>query len=655
MPAPILALLAASSLAAAPVAPSSAEAPDTTTYVVLNHGRPAGEMLVIRDGERVEVKYGHVDRNRGRWITSSYRIAPDGRVIAGETRSFNVDGDPMGPPEQFEIRGDSVRWTGRGTESSAPIRRGAVFRLGNRTAFDEAMLAARLLAQPQQTAPILPAGEARAEVVADTTIRMGGVSRRVRLAMLHGGSGTTPSAVWIDDRGQLVASAIGWFITVHPDAVDALPALRALEMTFRDREGEALARRVEPFASGTILIRNGDLFDAERGVVRPRMSVLIRGDSIVAVGPADSMLAPAGAEVIDATGKTIMPGMWDMHSHFQHTSQTSSGVTQLARGITTVRDLAADIDVAVSHRDRAERGTILGPRAILGGFVEGPGKWAGPSEVIVRTEDEARAWVARYDSLGFEQVKLYNLVHPDLVPTIAEEAEKRGMRLSGHVPRGLSVAAAVALGFDEINHGAFLFSTHFQDSLYVPRMRPYSGVAAIVAPNVDVDSREFTKMIDVLRRNGTVVDGTFNLWMRGDTTGPNADRARRANANYLRLIQRLHEAGVTMVPGTDAFGSSSYLEELQVYERAGIPAPQVLQMATIGSARVMGDEDRFGSIAPGKVADIIVVSGRPAERIADLRNIDVVIRAGRAYRPAQLFEAVGMRMAPRRSAAERTP
>ena len=638
----LLPLLAASALILAP---------DTTRYLVLNHGRPAGDMVIVRDGERVEVKYGHIDRNRGRWVTSRYRITPDGRVIAGEAQSFNIEGNPQGPADRFEIVGDSVRYTMRGESRTAVLPRGALYRLGGRTAFDDAMLAAHLLAQPQRSAALLPNGTARAEIVSDTTIRLRTGPRRVRLVAVHGTGGSTPSAVWIDDRGSLIASSVGWFITVHPDAADALPAMRAIEVAWRDREGEAIAKRVTPTAQGTFVIRNGDLFDAERGVMRPRMSVVVREGRIVQVGPADSVRAPAGATVIDATGKTIAPGLWDMHTHFQLTSQSSSNLQQLARGITGIRDLAADTDVGVATRDRIDRGVILGPKTLLGGFMEGPGAWAGPSDVIVRTEDEARAWVARYDSLGFRQVKLYNLVHPDLVPTIAEEAHKRGMRVSGHVPRGLSVPAAVMLGFDEINHGAFLFSTFYQDSLYVPRMRPYSAVAGIVAPNIDVESREMTALIELLRQSGTVVDGTFNLWLR-DTTNADAN-ARRANANWLRTIKRLHDAGVTMVAGTDAFGSSSYNEELEIYERAGIPAAQVLQMATIVSARVMKEDRDYGSIAAGKVADIIIVDGRPAERISDLRRIDTVIRAGKAYDPAALFEAVGMRMAQRRAATDR--
>ena len=95
-----------------------------------------------------------------------------------------------------------------------------------------------------------------------------------------------------------------------------------------------------------------------------------------------------------------------------------------------------------------------------------------------------------------------------------------------------------------------------------------------------------------------------------------------------------------MVPGTDNLSSSSYHTELELYERAGVPASQVLQMATIVSARVMKDDRDYGSITPGKVADLVIIDGRPAERIADLRKVDRVVRAGRAYVPQEIVAAV---------------
>ncbi|HLA90157.1 MAG TPA: amidohydrolase family protein [Gemmatimonadaceae bacterium] len=653
------ALLApAAGLAAIPVAG------DSTTWVILNHGRPAGDLVVVRNGDSLVVRYIFVDRNRGTRLETRYRLAPNGDVLGGESRPIGADGRAGDPSERFEVKGDSARWTtfggrgrggaggaGGGGRGGAPgttivrIEQGGYVSLrGGGTPWEQAMLARFLLRQPGKSAKILPGGAtARLEIVADTTVTTSRGRQRVRLAMISSANPNAPNGIWLDDRDALFATGAAWFITVRPGAERALPALRAAEIRYRNARAEALARRLTTPVNGALVIRNGDLFDSERGIVAPRTTIVVRGDRIVAVGPADSVPVPAGATVIDALGKTVVPGLWEMHTHVQVTSQSSGSVSQLAQGITTARDVAADLDVAVSQRDRERAGRLASPRMILAGFIEGPERWAGPSEVLVSTETEARAWVARYDSLGYKQIKLYNLVHPDLVPTIAEEAHKRGMRLSGHVPRGLSVPAAVLLGFDEIQHAAFLFSTFYQDSLYVPTMRPYSAVATAVAPNVNVDGPEMSTLIALLRDHRTVIDGTFNIWIGGGGAavggGPSANLSK-ADSNYLRLIRRLYDGGVTLVAGTDNGAGTTYHRELALYEQAGIPAPQVLQIATIVAARVMQDDRDYGSIATGKVADLVIVNGKPHERVADLGKLETVIRAGRVYAVKDLTAAL---------------
>ena len=614
-----------------PLLLAAALAADTTTYVVTNHDYPAGEMRVVRDADSVVVTYAHIDRNRGRWVQSRYGLDASGRVVSGESRPMTRSGDVSAATDRYTIIGDSVRFTRTGAERT--IARGSGFyALNNATAWDQALHVQHLLAQTDRTAGSLPLGQdVRLEIAADTMVTTTNGRARVRMAMLHT-STPTPQAVWIDAAGGLVASSVGWFITVHPDFLPALPALRTIETAYRDAAGASVAARVPVAAQGTVVIRNADVFDSERGVVVPQQTIIVQRDRITEVGPAARVRTPRGATVIDATGKTVIPGLWDMHTHFQLTSQTNTVLRHLAIGVTTIRDMAADIDVGVAHRDRASSGTILSPRVILGGFIEGPTRWAGPTAVRVSTEAEARSWVARYDALGYKQIKLYNVVHPDLVPTIADEAKRRRMRLSGHVPRGLTVNAAIRLGFDEINHAAFLFSTHHQDSLYTPEMRAYSLVASIVAPNTDVDGPAMTALIAELKAHNTVIDGTFNLWMR-DSTGADSLSAKAGNRAYLRLVKRLHDAGVVVVPGTDG---SSFNQEMEHYEMAGIPAAEVLQLATIVSARVMGEDAEYGSITAGKVADLVIIDGKPHERVRDARNVELVMRGGKAYDPKEL-------------------
>jgi hypothetical protein len=628
-------------------------APDTVRYTVLNHGREAGEMLVIREGGSIVVKYHHFDRNRGQRAESRYLLANSGEIVSAEYQTFGLVDLAPGAMIRYEVDGDSLRWRstaaaggrggrggrggGRGGNAPAAARReaGLVIRLAG-TPFDDAMLARNVLRQPGRSVRLFPSGRARAEIIADTMVQTDRGRQRVRFVMLSGFA-PSPTGVWLDERDELVASDIAWFMSVRPEFAPAMPTMRKIEIAWRNAQAEALATSLTKPVNGPIVIRNGNVFDGEAGVMRPQTTVVIRGDRIVEVGPAASVATPAGATVIDATGKSVLPGLWDMHTHFQLTSPSSGTITQLATGITTIRDLAADTDVAVSIRDRLNAGSLVGPRTILAGFIEGPGAWAGPSDALARTEADARRLVAMYDSLGYRQVKLYNLVHPDLVPTIAAEASRRGMILSGHVPRGISVRAAVNLGFNEINHAAFLFSDFFQDSLYWPTMRAYSAVASAVSPTFDVDGPAMTALIGHLKANRTIVDGTFNLWMgAGTLTGG----GNPGSTQYGKLLKRLYDAGVTLVAGTDNNSGSTFILELELYQHSGIPAPAVLQIATIGAARVMGDDKEYGSLAAGKVADVIIVSGSPAERVSDLRNLDRVIRAGRVYDPRELRAAL---------------
>ncbi len=621
---------------------------DTSRWVVSNHGREAGDLVVVRTADSAIVRWVFTDRNRGTRIEMRYRFDRAGALLRAERRPVLADGSAGAPNDAVEVGADSV-WFGltNGAPRSA-VKRNPTAYLGARggTPWEQAALAKFLLAQPGRAAPIVGGGAARAELIADTTLRAGPRRLRARLVMVYRNGAPTPTGTWLDERGALLATDVQWFITVRPDVQRFLPAFRAIELKWRNAAGEAMAKKVVTHVPGALVIKNGDLFDSEHGAMVPNQTVVLRGDRIVAVGPAATTPVPGGAMVIDATGKTVMPGMWEMHTHLMVANQSALGVMQLAQGLTTARDLASDLDVAVSQRDRERAGKLATPRIILGGFMEGPLRWAGPSEVLVSTEAEARAWVARYDSLGYKQIKLYNLVHPDLVPVIADEAHRRGMRLSGHIPRGLTMEAAVALGYDEVQHAAFFFSNFFQDSLYLPQMRAYSQVATAVAPTIDVNSTAMTSLIALLAAHKTVIDGTFNLWIGGGGAlvgaGGSANQ-ERADSAYMQLIRRLYAAGVPLVAGTDNASGVTYRRELEMYERAGIPRARILQIATIDAARVMKDDAEYGSIVPGKVADLLVIGGRPAERISDLQKLEVVVRGGRYYKISDLLQAVNAR------------
>ncbi len=626
-----------------PPSPPSAvvAASDSSRWIVSNHGREAGDLVVTTRGDSVIARWLFTDRNRGTRLEARYKVDAKGLPVGGEMRPVNLDGSTGDITDAFTSTKDSVR-QGTTTLMRATARtNGDWLALRGETPWSQALLAKQLLATKGKSLKIAGGPNVRAELVIDTTLRRGAATQRARLVMLYRGTSPYPSGVWLDERGALLSTDVAWFITVRPDAVPLMPSLRALELKWRDTKAEAAAKAVGNDV-GTLVLKNGNVFDSERGELLMQQSVVITNGRISAVGPAASVTTPVGATVVDVTGKSVMPGMWEMHAHAQVGSQYVLGMTQMAQGITTARDLASDIDVAVSLRDRVNAGKLAAPRYILAGFIEGPLAWAGPTATVVSNEAEARRWVARYDSLGYKQIKLYNVLHPDLVPVIAAEAKKRGMRLSGHIPRGMSIEAAVALGYDEIQHTAFFFSNFYPDSIYLPRMRAYSQVATAVAPNIDVNGAPMTRLIEYLKAHNTVVDGTFNLWIGGGGAQVGAGGSRdqlRADSAYMTLLRRLYAAGVPLVAGTDNTTSSTYRRELEMMELAGIPRAKILQVATIESARIMREDRDYGSVRVGKVSDIIIVNGNPLQRIGELTNLETVIRGTRMYTVAELFKA----------------
>jgi hypothetical protein len=206
---------------------ASLPAADSTHYIVLNHGRLAGEMHVVTTDDSVVVRYRYQDRQRGPRFQTVYRLGANRRVLALETRSVTAEGT-LGPVTQHvDFFGDSLRSVSSGDTTLMRDDPTSYFVLDNTSPFDDALLARFLLSRPGQRSRLYPDGTGRAEVVADTTVSVDGAQRRIRLVFIDGLS-TSTDAVWLDDANRLFASGAGWFITVPRAAAGVLPALREI-------------------------------------------------------------------------------------------------------------------------------------------------------------------------------------------------------------------------------------------------------------------------------------------------------------------------------------------------------------------------------------------------------------------------------------------
>jgi imidazolonepropionase-like amidohydrolase len=334
-----------------------------------------------------------------------------------------------------------------------------------------------------------------------------------------------------------------------------------------------------------------------------------------------------------------------------------------------------DIEDLKARSARFDAGTEVGPRVVRAGLIDGPGPLAAPTGVLAGTPEEAKAAVTRFADAGYAQVKIYSSVKPELVPVIAEAAHARGLRVSGHIPSGMKASQAVEAGYDEIQHVNFLFLQFLagpEDDTRTPLR--FTRVAEGAA-ELDLAGPEVQRFIELLVAHKTVLDPTLSAFHsmfvsepgeldpivtpyagrlpaqveRGRKAGglpaPDGKRAqfRASFAALLRFIKLAWDRKIPIVAGTDGLAGMTLQHELELYVQAGIPAPDVLALATLGAAKVMGADREAGSIAVGKRADLVLVDGDPTSDIATIRRTDAVVCRGTVYEPAALLEAVGMR------------
>ena len=498
----------------------------------------------------------------------------------------------------------------------------------------------------------------------------GGRTRKVGLYSISG-LGFTPSYFWLDEDRRFFAVDQGWMKIAREGWEGVLAELKPLQDAQEKKLEKDQAARLSERPAKPFVIQGVNLFDPESGKVIPDTTVVITGNRITAVGPSGKVHVPLESLVMTATGQTLLPGLWDSHGHLS----PLDGLFNLAAGVTTVRDLANDTDFLLDLRRRIDAGEVLGTRVIMAGFMDGPGPYAGPTKVLVDTLEEALVAVDNYANLGYVQIKLYSSLDPKLVPAIVERAHAKGMRVSGHIPNGMSAEQAVRAGFDEIQHSNMLLLNFF-DGIDTRTPARFHTIGER-GTEVDLRSPKVQAFLDLLKERGTVSDPTLVAFEGmfldrpgvisktfasvADRMPPQVQRGLRAGGmapkgkeeSYEKgygvmkaMVKALHDKGIPIVAGTDNIAGFSLHRELELYVESGIPAVDALRSATIVPARVMKMDKDLGSIVPGKLADMILVDGDPTADIRNIRKVRLTIRDGVLYNPADLYKEIGVKPAP---------
>ena len=464
--------------------------------------------------------------------------------------------------------------------------------------------------------------------------------------------------LWMNAQGDLAAAmtfAGGLPMeAVRTEYEPALPQLYRSGVQQEMADLSAIERQVPPRHTGSFAIAGATLVDATGAAPVEDSVVIVRDGRIAAAGARGKVAIPAGMAVVDAKGKTLLPGLWEMHIHF---SGVEFGPALLAAGITTARDCGGEFDYLVAQRDAVEKRAALGPRLLLAGLVDAGGLEAF-GHVTAETPEEGRAVVQRYHAAGFQQIKLYTFLTPEVVKAIAGEAHRVGMTVTGHVPQALNAFQGVEAGMDQINHlnyvtnmmrapgggrgpidvnseAARMAIQFFKDHHTV--VDPTAGWGEMAGHSKEVDVASFEPGI---LKAPFVLDAKFR-GMGGNTT---AEQMRTRTAQTVAAIGALYKAGVTIVPGSDT-GLVGYglLRELELYVQAGMTPLEAIQCATIVSARAMNLDRDSGTVEAGKRADLILVDGNPLANIGDLRTVSQVVANGRLYDTAKLWQSVGFR------------
>jgi imidazolonepropionase-like amidohydrolase len=432
-------------------------------------------------------------------------------------------------------------------------------------------------------------------------------------------------------------------------------------------------------APTSLVLAHVTVIDATGHAPQLDQTVVIDSGRIVSIGPSSRAKWPKESRFIDARGKFLIPGLWDMHVHLAGVNADAVWSKQvllpllLANGITGVRDMGGDLEILLAWKRDVESGALLGPHIMAPGPWLAGGGHKTPEQYPVANAEEARAAVRDLKHRGADFIKIISLPSKEAFFGVADEAKKQDIPFVGHLPFQVSALEASNAGVHSIEHLLYsAFSLSFSSKeddlrqrLIAAEQKGDSVAWEQIAHESDAtyDATKATALFQTLKKNGTWVTPTLASldaashpqdWSVDDPLlgfvppslakqwrdSLNDDRMKeraawlaRQAANDWRLTGELHRAGISLLAGSDSldpfvFPGESLHKELGELVRAGFTPGEALQAATRGAAQFLGRERDLGTVETGKLADLVLLDASPLENIANTQRIAAVIRGG---------------------------
>ena len=634
---------------------------DTTYYDVVFRESKAGVYKKWQQGVgSYGYYYTYTDRGRGPVLSEQITLDNNHFIKSQSISGLNYLKDSV--YEYFEVNGNWAQWMNSAGKDQGEFLSEALYFRYDGTPASYEILAQVLMKAEKKSVKLYPKGLVTLMQKYPITL---GDSISTQLLMIKG-LDMNPVYLWLTNHA-LIGKIAGNLHIIRTDFQGYRKEMKVIQDSLENQYLFQLATDLSQEIDD-LIIKNVNIFTAEATLKR-NQDVWVRKDKIKAIAPSiQSSVYGKDARIIDGTGKTLMPGMFDMHTH----NTKFRGALHLAGGVTSVRDLANNKQVkALSHQFNSNQ--IIGPRIVtFCGIIDGPGPFANQRNVVENL-DEGLAEIQVYKDLGYQQIKLYSSIKPAWVKPMADKAHQLGMRVSGHIPAYMTASQAIDAGYNEIQHMNMLFLNFMSDTIDTRTPLRFTMVANHGA-KLDLSSPEYLTFVKQLKAHQILIDPTLSIfenmfvatkgmpsptyemivdrlplinqrsYYKGGLPKPldGSNRYMVAHERMLDVVYDLYQKGVDIVPGTDGLPGFLYHRELELFVKSGIPIKEVLKMATIKSAVITGVADAYGSIEVGKQADLILISGNPLERISDIRKVLWTTQGGYLYEAEALYASMGI-------------